>query len=480
MSIDIAKLLAKGEGIDIEFKKCRSEITADVYESVCSFLNRIGGHILFGVENSGEVIGVEPTAVAKIKSAFVTTINNPNKLAPVFYTNIEEYSIDGMIVLYIPIPCSSQVHRLSGRIFDRNEDSDIDITDSTMLVADMYNRKNNIYTEIRVFPHISHEDIELHRIERIRKMAYEQKGDKPHLWESLSNLDLIKSANLYGKDSNTGKEGMNLAGILLLGSEQLIASVLPHHQTDAVLRIINLDRYDDRDTIYCNLVESYYRLMAFVEKHLNDPFYLEGDQRVSIRSKIFREVCSNLLIHREFSNAFPAKFIIEGDRVRTENANRPNGFGEIDANDFSPLPKNPIISRFFREIGLADILGSGVKNVNRYMKEYSGEKPQFIEGTVFKLLLPLGKNASNKRSDQLGDRLSDQLSDQLGDKDVFEKILLFCVDAKSKKELCMNFGFNDLTYFTRKYLKPLIVDGKLDFTIPDKPNSKSQKYITRR
>jgi len=103
-----------------------------------------------------------------------------------------------------------------------------------------------------------------------------------------------------------------------------------------------------------------------------------------------------LPIHREFSNAFPAKLIIEGDRVRTENANRPNGFGEIDANDFSPLPKNPIISRFFREIGLADILGSGVKNVNKYMKEYSGEKPQFIEGTVFKLLLPLGKNASNK------------------------------------------------------------------------------------
>ncbi|WP_371859892.1 Fic family protein, partial [Halolactibacillus miurensis] len=40
-------------------------------------------------------------------------------------------------------------------------------------------------------------------------------------------------------------------------------------------------------------------------KHLNDKFYFEGDQRVSLRDKIFREAISNLLIHREFSNPFP-------------------------------------------------------------------------------------------------------------------------------------------------------------------------------
>ena len=148
MGVDIQRLIERRERIDIEFKECGSQIPKSVYESVCSFLNRIGGHILLGVEDGGEVTGVDPTAVTQIKSDFATTINNPNKIAPVFYTNIEEYTIDGRVVLYIPIPCSSQVHRLNGRIFDRNEDSDIDITDSTMLVADMYNRKNNIFTEI--------------------------------------------------------------------------------------------------------------------------------------------------------------------------------------------------------------------------------------------------------------------------------------------------------------------------------------------
>ena len=422
MSVEIRKLIAKGEGIDIEFKKCENKLTNDVYESVCSFLNRMRGHIFLGVDDNGEVTGVEPSAVAQIKKDFVTAINNPNKIAPVIYTSIAEYEIDGIIVLHIPIPNSSQVHRLSGRIYDRNEDADIDITDSTILVTDLYNRKNSVNTEIRVFPHISFGDIEPHRIERIESMAKSRRGSLHHPWDSLGDLDILKSANLYGKDPPTGKEGMNLAGILLLGSEQLILSVLPHHKTDAIVRIRDIDRYDDRDVISVNLVESFDRLMAFVEKHMDDPFYLEGNQRVSVRNKIFREVCSNLLIHREFTNAFPAKLIIDRKGVRTENSNRPNGFGEIDPDDFSPFPKNPIISKFFREIGLADELGSGVRNISKYMEFYSDGRPLFLEGNVFKLTLPLKA------------RTSDQASDQAADKTI-QDVLSFCRTPKSMKEI---------------------------------------------
>jgi len=67
------------------------------------------------------------------------------------------------------------------------------------------------------------------------------------------------------------------------------------------LRKINLDRYDDRDFVATNLIESYERIMAFIAKHLPDPFYLEGTDRISIRDSIFREVASNILIHREYT-----------------------------------------------------------------------------------------------------------------------------------------------------------------------------------
>ncbi|MCK5137855.1 MAG: hypothetical protein KAR19_18865 [Bacteroidales bacterium] len=62
--------------------------------------------------------------------------------------------------------------------------------------------------------------------------------------------------------------------------------------------------------------------MAFIRKHLPDPFYLEGDKRISIRERIFREVVVNMLIHREYINAFPAKLIIERDMVFSKKSGK--------------------------------------------------------------------------------------------------------------------------------------------------------------
>lgn len=153
-----------------------------------------------------------------------------------------------------------------------------------------------------------------------------------------------------------------------------------------------MDRYDDRDDIRTNLIESYERLIAFIEKHLDDKFYIEGTQRIDVRNKIARELCANLLIHREFSNPYPAKLIIEKNCMRTENANRAKMIGTIDINTYEPYPKNPKIAKFFKEIGLADELGSGVRNMVKYTKIYSGGVPILKEDDIFRTIIPLGDN----------------------------------------------------------------------------------------
>ena len=59
-----------------------------------------------------------------------------------------------------------------------------------------------------------------------------------------------------------------------------------------------------------------------------------------------------------------------------------------------PFPKNPPISKVFREIGLADELGSGMRNTYKYTKMYSGGEPQFVEGDVFRITIPLAEVAT--------------------------------------------------------------------------------------
>ena len=107
-------------------------------------------------------------------------------------------------------------------------------------------------------------------------------------------------------------------------------------------------------------------------------------------------MASNILIHREYTNAFPAKLIIEYGQVRTENSNKPHGFGALNPESFTPFPKNPVISRFFRQIGMADELGSGMRKMMRYCKAFGGADPEMIEGDVFCILVKVpefGKQA---------------------------------------------------------------------------------------
>ena len=70
------------------------------------------------------------------------------------------------------------------------------------------------------------------------------------------------------------------------------------------------------------------------------------------------------------------------------------------------------------------------------------------------------------------------LTNDAAQESIFDKILEFCVIPKSRKEICEHLGYKNLTYFSRHFLKPLIEQGKLKLTIPDKPNSKMQKYVS--
>lgn len=174
---------------------------------------------------------------------------------------------------------------------------------------------------------------------------------------------------------------------MLLGKDDVIRDVCPAYETDALLRKVNIDRYDDREVVRTNLIESYEQLMAFARKHLPDHFYLENDIRISLRDLLARELISNTIIHREFTSAYIAKFIIENNRILVENANRASWTGLITPKNLEPNPKNPIIASFFRTIGRADRLGSGIRNVFKYASLYGGGQPKFEKQDIFRITL---------------------------------------------------------------------------------------------
>lgn len=253
-----------------------------------------------------------------------------------------------------------------------------------------------------------------------------------------------------------------------------------------ILRKVNVDRYDDRDLVRTNLIDSYDRILAFVQKHLPDPFYLEGTERKSLRDAIFREVASNMLIHREYTNAAPARLIIEYGQVNTYNANRPHGFGRLDPEAFTPYPKNPVIGAFFREIDRADELGSGMRNMMKYGRKYGSEDPQLIEGDIFRMIISVPEfgavekpGAARGKQDKAHDEAHVEAHDEahVALTEVEQQMLKACRQSpRSTSELLEILGYKSRTGNFKKALSHLLEDEFLEKTLPDKPRSKNQKY----
>ncbi|MCL2866035.1 MAG: hypothetical protein FWE25_10905 [Lachnospiraceae bacterium] len=62
-------------------------------------------------------------------------------------------------------------------------------------------------------------------------------------------------------------------------------------------------------------------------------------------------------------------------------------YGVITLDNYTPKAKNPSIAKVFKEIGYADELGSGVRNLTKYTKAYSGTLPVLEDGEIFKMVI---------------------------------------------------------------------------------------------
>ena len=185
IKVDIKSILEIGETVAVEFKRCGNGIENDVYESVCSFLNRFGGDIFLGVLDDGTVNGLPEKAAPDMVKNFISCVSNPTMFSPTIYLTPEILSYEGKIIIHIHIPPSAEVHSFKKVIYDRVNDADVKVT-ATAQIAQMYIRKQDIFTEKKIFPYVQMEDLRLDLLPRLRIMAANNSGSI-HPWSSMSD-----------------------------------------------------------------------------------------------------------------------------------------------------------------------------------------------------------------------------------------------------------------------------------------------------
>ena len=86
------------------------------------------------------------------------------------------------------------------------------------------------------------------------------------------------------------------------------------------------------------------------------------------------------------------------------------------------------------------------------------------------------EDANNNVNNNLDGTVQDTDQDEVQE-DRRQKLILFCEVPRTREEMMRHIGLSHKGHFRAAYLLPLLTTGKLRMTIPDKPNSKNQRYV---
>ena len=194
---------------------------------------------------------------------------------------------------------------------------------------------------------------------------------------------------------------------------------------------------------------------------MDNRFVLDHDISVDARELIAREVVANILIHRDYTNAYPAKLIIEKDVLRTENWSKSRFNGTLSIETFSPYPKNPLLASFFVNIGRADTLGSGMRNLYKYTKLYSYAEPVLAEGDVFTITIPLKNPEVNVQKSDIDNKKS-EVEIQNPEVNVrVSDVQLSKISLETLKRICKDRSYNITVMNSMEKLYAGIVDDQV-------------------
>ncbi len=183
-----------------------------------------------------------------------------------------------------------------------------------------------------------------------------------------------------------------------------------------------------------------------------------------------REILVNALIHRDYSIAGGAvSLAIFDDRVEVWSTGRfPNGITpEALKRDHLSVLRNPIIADVFHRAGLIEKWGRGTNRVAEMCAAAGIAPPEFTEvtgGAVVTFRVPVAGVESTGE-------VTGEVAGEVG------RLLTALAGATlSRKALQDALKLRHEDHFRKAYLVPALEAGLVEITIPDKPNSRLQKY----
>ncbi|MBI4208346.1 MAG: AAA family ATPase, partial [Deltaproteobacteria bacterium] len=208
------------------------------------------------------------------------------------------------------------------------------------------------------------------------------------------------------------------------------------------------------------------------------PTQMRRVEKPLIPPEAMREILVNALIHRDYSIVGGSvSLAIFDDRVEVWSiGDFPKGItpAMLSKNHPSVL-RNPTIADLFHRTGLIEKWGRGTNRVIEMCKA-AGVKPPKFEEIANAAVVTFYVNVGVTRlpaADSTA-QVSEQVSEQVGEQVL--RLLDYCGTPRTKHDILEFLGLAAVYLNYKRHIYPLLKKGLLELTIPDKPQSRLQKY----
>ena len=435
----------------------KEQLNEDFEQEVIAFLNyKEGGIIYVGVRKDGQVVGLKDVDLTQLQVKDRIKNNIQPSTLGLFDVVVE--TIDNKEVIKVVISSGTEKPyylRKKGRTpegcYIRVGSSKERMTER--MIDDMYSKRiKNTLKEIDS----PRQELTFNQL----KIYYEEHGLKLND-NFLQNLDLLTSEGKYNYNAFllADENNVSIKLVKYLGTNKMDLVENQEYGYRCIITATQriLDRLDAENTVYAKIE-------------------YKGRKEVEMIDKAaLKEAVINAIVHNDYSYGNSPIVELYSDRIEiTSVGGLPQELSQEEFLEGVTAPRNKELIRVFKDVDLIENIGSGVLRIlDAYDKSCFKFMEHFLRVTFKYRENPFEYDDTAKvKSSKLGSKKSSKLA-------VSEKqILELCKTEKSLKEIAQHFGYKDVYKFKNNYINSLLEKNKLQMTIPDKPKSRNQKYVT--
>ena len=435
----------------------KEKLNEDFEQEVIAFLNyKEGGAIYVGINKNGQPVGIDDIDQVQLQIKDRIKHNIQPSTLGLFDVVVE--TIDNTDVIKVTISSGTEKPyylRKKGRTpegcYIRVGSSKERMTER--MIDNMYSKRiKNTLKEIDS----PRQELTFNQL----KIYYEEHNLKLND-NFLQNLDLLTSEGKYNYNA------------FLLADENNVSIKLVKYLGNNKLELLENLEFGNR----C-LITATQRILEKLDVE-NTTYakieYFGRKEQEKIDSRALKEAVINAIVHNDYSYGNSPIIELYSDRIEITSAGGlPQELSQEEFLEGVTAPRNKELIRVFKDVELIENIGSGVLRIlDAYDKSCFKFMEHFLRVSFKYKENPFEYDDTVKtESSKLGSKKSSKLA-------VSEKqILELCKAEKSLKEIVQYFGYSDVYKFKNNYINQLLEQGKLQMTIPDKPKSRNQKYIS--